>query len=210
MDFEYEFGYPKICERCRSVGEENPSLTVRPYYRQGEGSRLMLIGQDPTIYKKPERVTTVLMLDKANGQLKRWLRDLIGIQFDSLTVYATNLVKCSFSKPPSTTVEGGLKFIRPYFNNCKVYLEKELLRFKPDCVLTLGEPAHRLLISMFSDLSPIPAFMKEAFTGRFFKVQYNGIYFDYSPCLHIKTFRVAEKYGTRIQQFQTFLKSYFA
>ena len=90
------FGYPEKCERC-----EGCELRVRPYFRQGADKKLMLIGQDPTIFQKPERVKHVLMLDEENGQLSRWLSDLIGKEtFSRLTVYATNLVKCSFSQPP--------------------------------------------------------------------------------------------------------------
>ena len=34
--------------------------------------------------------------------------------------------------------------------------------------------------------------------------------FAYSPCLHIKTFRVAEKYGPAIEPFKRGLKEAFA
>ena len=52
--------------------------------------------------------------------------------------------------------------------------------------------------------------MKEAFTGHFIRANYNGIEFDYSPCLHIKTFGVTEKYGESVQRFKENMSSYFA
>ena len=171
----------------------------------------MFIGQDPTIFKGPERVKYVLMLDEPNSQLSRWFRDLIGHQsYDSLTVYATNLVKCTFAKPPSTMREGGLKFLQPYFQNCKDYLSDEIAKFKPTCVLALGEPAHKLFSSMLDNRDVIPITMQGAFTGQFIKARLSGMEFDYSPCLHIKTFRVAEVYGESVKTFKDRIKEYFA
>lgn len=37
----------------------------------------------------------------------------------------------------------------------------------------------------------------------FATVQVDGHEFQYSPCLHITTFRVAEKYGSRVGKFRT-------
>jgi uracil-DNA glycosylase len=210
MRQEYAFGYPIECDKCGSLAEKGMKFGVAPYYHAGGKRRIMLIGQDPTISKEPERVTSVLMLDQANSQLKRWLQGMIGKAFDTLTLYATNLVKCSFPKPPSTTPEGGLRFIQPYFNNCKDFLKEELRRFAPDCVLTFGEPSHRLFSSMLSNVPQISPYMKEAFTGQFIRAKFDDTEFDYSPCLHIKTFRVAEKYGESVQRFKENMSFYFA
>lgn len=205
-----EYGYPKHCTKCESIGGSGLSLHVSPYYRAGDKVRLMLIGQDPTIYKNPERVAYVLMLNQKNGQLSRWLEGLFGdANFQSLTLYATNLVKCSFTKPPSTTKQGGFNFIKRYFDNCRAYLNQEITMFKPTLVLTLGGSTHKLFISMLSNYSDIPEAMKEAFTGRLIKAKLEELEFDYSPCLHIKTFRVADVYGDKVRRFKEEMADYF-
>ena len=206
---EYAFGYPRQCKRCASLPNVELDPRVRPYFKEGDEIRAMLIGQDPTIYRRPERVRFVLMLDQEKGALRRWLREeLFGKNyFDSLTLYATNLVKCAFDEPPSRL--GGLKFLRPYFDNCKDHLAKEISGFQPMLVLTLGEAAHRLFIATFDNREVIPDRMKVAFTGRFIKAKFRGMEFDYSPCLHIKTFRVANTYGEKLERFKRGLAGYF-
>jgi uracil-DNA glycosylase len=185
------------------------ALRAEPYFQPGGGMRLMLIGQDPTIRKRPERVRKALMLDDPNTQLSRWLRNIFGVhRFDTLTVYATNLVKCTFAKPPSDSAGGGLKFLKPYFQNCKEHLARELLAFKPEFVLTLGEPAHKLFVSTLDGHSSIPDSMNAAFTGRFIKAEFCSFQFDYTPCLHIQNFRVAESYGDKVKTFKQGISAY--
>ena len=165
-DDPYAFGYPRQCSKCAAFSICTVSLQVAPYYRGGNGLRLMLIGQDPTIRRKAERVKHVLMLDQANGQLSRWLKTLFGAKrFEALTLYATNLVKCTLGVVPSNAQQGGLTFLKPYFENCRAYLLQEIGQFKPDVVLTLGEPAHILLTKEFGKDQHIPQSMKQAFTG---------------------------------------------
>lgn len=203
-DDSYSFGYPRQCNRCAAFSTCTVSLQVAPYYRSGDGLRLMLIGQDPTIRRKAERVKHVLMLDQTNGQLSRWLKTLFGAKrFEALTLYATNLVKCTLGVVPSNATSGGLKFLKPYFENCRTYLVQEIKQFKPDVVLTLGEPAHILLAEQIDNGKNIPQSMKQSFTGQFFRVKLDDVEFDYSPCLHIQTFRVAETYGDRVKLFKT-------
>jgi uracil-DNA glycosylase len=202
---EYSFGYPQKCTKCKG----DLSLHVAPYFKEGDNLRLMVIGQDPTIFRRPERVKYVLMLDQENGQLSRWLRRILGEDnFDSLTLYATNLVKCSFRKPPSTAQQGGLKFLRPYFRNCREYLVEEISEFQPSLVLTLGETAHKLFVATLDNRDSIADSMQAAFTGKFLKARLRDVEFDYSPCLHIKTFRVAEVYGDAVQRFKEGVAAY--
>jgi len=75
--------------------------------------------------------------------------------------------------------------------------------------LALGEPAHKLFVSILDNQSDIPGSMRAAFTGQFIKAKFNGFGFDYSPCLHIKTFRVAEVYGESVQRFKQGIVAYF-
>ncbi len=203
----FQFGYPECCADCGDLSI-NRSERVSPYFQKGNEFKLMIIGQDPTIFTRPQRVRHVLMLDDKNGQLSRWLRELIGSDvYNSITIYATNIVKCTFNKPPSASQEGGLNVLRPFFSNCKKYIEKELVLFSPTCVLALGEPTHKLFSSIL-EFRP-PDTMQKAFTGEMFKAKYKGLEFDYSPCLHIKTFRVAETYGKSVAIFKNSIKDYF-
>ncbi|MCK4260525.1 MAG: uracil-DNA glycosylase family protein [Halanaerobiales bacterium] len=199
---EYSFGYPKYCcnQKCNAI--KKCILVVKPYYVSNGSLKVMLIGQDPTIYKKPERVKRVLMLDEENSQLKRWLKGIFGADmFDRITIYATNLVKCSFEQPPSKKV--GL-----FFEQCKEHLFKEIVFYKPDLVLTFGQNTHQLFRRILTNNHNVPHTMKEAFTGEFFKVSIDDVAFDYSPCLHIKTYRVSETYGKKIAEFKNSLEKY--
>ena len=171
----------------------------------------MLIGQDPTVAQKPDRVKEVLMLDEPNGQLSRWLKGIFGIHnFQSVTLYATNVVKCTFSSPPSRMLGGGLRFLKPYFQHCQQYLPREVLKFRPDCVITLGEPAHAMFASLLDNSNEIAPKMKNAFKGALVRASLRGFEFDYSPCLHIQTYRVAEKYGARVESFKQSLLDYLS
>lgn len=204
------FGYPKDCSKCKlsiKCEEKDIELIVKPFYQKGNEFRLMLIGQDPTIFVEKERVNHVLMLDEPNGQLRRWLENLVGKDnLGDFTIYASNIVKCTFPKPPSTY--RGKNFLKPYFENCKKYLEKEVLSFRPNLVLSFGEPAHRYFALLFDNKEQISSKMQSAFGNGegFFKAQINGFEFSYSPSLHIKTFRVAEVYGKKVEYFKSTLK----
>ena len=103
-----------------------------------------------------------------------------------------------------------LRFLQNFFENCQEYLVNEVLSFKPNCVFTLGRPAHLLFRSILNDDQKIPDKMKDAFTGKFYKVRLNNFEFDYSPCLHMQTYRVAETYGSRVLEFKKGLKRYFS
>lgn len=122
---------------------------------------------------------------------------------DWVEIYATNLVKCQFDRPPSLSQGGALKFLTPRFEYCKQYLFKEIENFKPDIVLTLGESAHKLFFKEIKVLNGnLAGKMKDDFTGKFIEVKLNDIVFNYSPCLHIKTYRVAETYGKQVFDFK--------
>lgn len=209
MEFNgISFGYPDQCCQCgaSTACTEPLKLMVNPYYKAGNHFRLMLIGQDPTIFEKRERVKQVLMLDKENGQLRRWLEDVFGKEnLNKYTVYATNLIKCTFPQPPSKYK--GKEFLRPYFDCCKSHLISEVQNYKPTLVISFGEPAHRYFTSIFDNKTAIKDDMQSAFGvgDKFFKAKVGEITFDYSPSLHIKTFRVAEVYGEKIKKFKATL-----
>ena len=90
MNTREKYGYPLCCNKCTQLGDEPRRLSeIEPFHKDGSAIKLMLIGQDPTIIKDPERVNTVLMLNEIsgrNGQLRKWLEtELIGKgNFDSV------------------------------------------------------------------------------------------------------------------------------
>jgi hypothetical protein len=130
----YNFGYPEKCNKCILTPEcqkERLSLNVKPTYKDTESSkRLMLIVQDPTIRNKKRVVDMVLMLNKI-GSLYKWLKELLGDKFENIDIYATNVVKCTFINGLPTEREGltALKFLLPFFNNCKEHLFNEIYNY---------------------------------------------------------------------------------
>jgi len=167
----------------------------------------MLIGQDPYIHKDPDRVKYVLMLDEENGQLRRWLKEIIGeYMFDKVELYATNIVKCPVKRESSASLKRVLSLLMPCFDNCKGYLVNEITQFKPTLVLTFGEPAHKLFVTIINNGAVFKDSMQEAFTGEFVEARIGDVRFHYSPCLHIKTFRVSETYGNKVSQFKSNLE----
>lgn len=207
----YSFGYPKACLECLkydNCNKEEFALSVKPSYRDTDSTmKLMLIGQDPTIRGNPDRVTHVLMLNQG-GSIYRWLKDLFGDILDKIDVYATNTVKCTFTGalPTERKDVTGYQFLFNYFMQCKEHLYKEIVNFKPDYIVSFGEPAHMLLINQLFESKTIPLKMTQAFRGYFYDEfimnEAEKISFKYSPCLHITTFRVADTYGDKVKDFK--------
>jgi uracil-DNA glycosylase len=205
---EYDFGYPYSCKLCTDLFHNCPSLTTKPYLINNGSIRLMLIGQDPTIYSN-KRVNRVLDLDNEQGQVRRWLTEVLGENiFDTFTLYATNLVKCTLEQPPSDS-GNALKVLQTYFMHCQTYILREISLFEPNFVLCFGEPAHELFCGILSDSGDLTSSMKQDFTGEFSKVRVGKTSFLYSPCLHIRTFKMVDTYGERIKEFKTNIKQYF-
>ena len=199
----YKFGYPNQCDRCKDLPYVKLKLPTPYYNKVTSNKRVMLIGQDPYIYRDPDRVKCVLMLDQGNGQLSRWLKDILGEHsFQEVELYATNVVKCPVKRDSSASLKRVLNLIQPCFEYCKDYLVEEIGNFKPTIVLTFGEPAHKLFISILTNKDLFKDSMKEAFTGEFIKASIRNVSFKYSPCLHIKTYRVADTYGKKVEGFK--------
>ena len=120
---KYSFGYPTQCNSCQSI-DSSICLTVEPHFKKGSSFKVMLIGQDPTIFKDPQRnrVKEVLMLNEENGQLKRWLKNIFGKDnFDKVELYAT-----TFSEKASIIIGDLLNsmkiFIISLFSLCYIHL----------------------------------------------------------------------------------------
>jgi uracil-DNA glycosylase len=125
------FGYPSSCDVCKEFPKWRNMRVKSAFFKVGNEKRLMIIGQDPTIRKDPERVKVPLMLDDEHSQLSRWLNHIFGEELEKMTVYATNIVKCNFDKPPAEQEEGDFKFLDKFFDNCKKYLINEINNYKP-------------------------------------------------------------------------------
>lgn len=152
------------------------------------------------------------MLNEEGNSLYRWLNDLFGKKFDNIDIYATNVVKCVFKNglPTERKDEKAINFLQKFFNNCQEHLINEITAYKPDYIVSFGEPAHQLLTQLFkSDKTTIPFKMKDAYSCGFLDmyIESNGskIHFKYSPCLHVTTFRVADTYGDMVKDFKTTL-----
>jgi uracil-DNA glycosylase family 4 len=205
---EYDYGYPFKCKLCTNLFYNCSSLTTKPYLIENGNTRLMLIGQDPNIHNG-RGVNRVLDLDNENGQVRRWLINVFGESiFDTFTLYATNLVKCTLEQPPSES-SNVLKLLQTYFRYCQTYLLREISLFKPNFVLSFGETAHELFYKILSDSGDLTSTMRKDFTGTFSKVRVGEISFLYSPCLHIRTFKIADAYGDKIKEFKINIKRYF-
>jgi len=202
----YKFGYPHNCDKCKDFPYIKLKLPTPYHNKFTNNKRVMLIGQDPYIYRDPDRVECVLMMDQENSQLSKWLHDVFGDSFQKIELYATNAVKCPVKRESSISLNRALNLLQPCFNFCKAYLVEEIVNFKPTIVLTFGEPAHKLFISILDNNSLVKDSMKEAFTGEFTKVSVRATNFQYSPCLHIKTYRVAETYGKKVMEFNNTLQ----
>jgi uracil-DNA glycosylase len=204
---EYHFGYPISCKLCTDLFHECPSLLTKPYLVTNGNARLMLIGQDPSISGKGFK--KALDLDNEHSQLRRWLVTVFGESiFEAFTLYATNLVKCTLDSPP-TDNSNSLKVLQTYFRHCQTYILREISLFKPDIVLSFGETAHELFFEILSDSGDLTSSMKKDFTGSFSKVRVGETSFLYSPCLHIRTFMIADVYGDKTKEFKMNLKRFF-
>ena len=98
------FGYPEscnLCESCANCKEKGLNLQAKPYFRQGDSFRLLLIGQDPTIFHKKERVKYVLMLNEDNGQLTRRLRTIFGEEKRDQAAQSGKAL-CEVRSPPTS------------------------------------------------------------------------------------------------------------
>ena len=127
IDFNYDFILPfSNAERIKDV-------------------KLIFIGQDPTVRnrKSREKIKTTLNLDKENS-LKKYLKtvcDIMQVDIEK-EIYATNLYKCFFNKPPADDQT----ILTRQFKIWMDLLINELSVLKNTFVVTLGEPLINQLI----------------------------------------------------------------
>ncbi|MFC2065064.1 hypothetical protein ACFLXB_08215 [Chloroflexota bacterium] len=117
---------------------------------RGEGEiKLIILGQDPTVqnpeYRKKIKVT--LLLNQPGG-LRNYLGNIcngLGINLDK-NVYATNLLKNFFTKPPDQIRKEKSEFMQLVAAYWIPLLIKEISVFPNIPVLTLGEPILNCLL----------------------------------------------------------------
>ncbi len=169
----------------------------------------MLVGQDPTIVSS-RPVMTVLDLDNGQSPLRNWLETdlLIPSGIDWSAVYATNLVKCTFSDTPNRIAKklgiSMLDFLAPYIEHCSEHLGNELRCIKPTVVIALGQPVHQALVGRLR--WSIPLSMREAF-GEIYAVELGSHCFQYMPCPHLNTARCQPFYKARWPEMLQKLKA---
>ena len=135
-----------LCEKIDF--KENPidrSLLNIPKPHKGSGKmKLIIIGQDPTIRNEASRplITEVLNLNKQDS-LAKYIKNEIcgGLGIDFEDVYATNLFKYFYTKPPQDTKFVLWANLEPNLS----LLKKEISQY-PNCpIITLGDPVFQLL-----------------------------------------------------------------
>lgn len=119
------------------------NLPVVPPFIGNGLIKLIILGQDPTIKNITTRanITCTLNLDKNNSLQKYIARICDGLGVSIENVYATNLFKYFYSRPPAMTFEVLNAHLEPNLE----LLKEELSIFENLPVLTLGEPVMQLL-----------------------------------------------------------------
>ncbi|MBR4452731.1 MAG: hypothetical protein IKS33_00560 [Bacteroidales bacterium] len=148
MYINFEKEIKKIFEQL--TDEKDNSISkhssfVPPFNKAGKDIRLVIIGQDPTIRNEEQRkhISVTLNLDKS-GSLKKYVEEICsGLNISLSNVYATNVFKYFYTKPPAQTFEVLEKHLSPNL----ILLEKELSNY-PNCpIIILGEPVLKLLVN---------------------------------------------------------------
>jgi hypothetical protein len=117
---------------------------------RGSGKiRLIVLGQDPTVqnpeYKK--KVKVVLLLNQP-GRLRTYLGKVCkGLDIDlDENIYATNLLKNFFARPPDKINKEDPQFYRKAADYWIPLLRDEIEEFEDVPVLTLGQPVLNCLM----------------------------------------------------------------
>jgi hypothetical protein len=126
--------------------KENPiddSLLIVLPFRISNQIKLIILGQDPTVKNSISRKTIkyTLNLDKS-GSLKKYIGSIcskLGINYEN--IYASNVFKYFYSKPPQNTMNILQNHLEPNLG----LLIKELSEYPHLPILTLGLPVLQLL-----------------------------------------------------------------
>jgi uracil-DNA glycosylase len=124
----------------------DPSLLPVLPYRISNKVQLIILGQDPTVKneKSRESIEYALNLDKG-GSLKNYIQVIckaINIPWEH--IYATNVVKYFYTRPPATT----LNILHEHLPPNLELLQNELSAYPKARIITLGEPVLQLLTNV--------------------------------------------------------------
>ncbi len=171
--------------------------------------KLIFIGQDPTVrnIKSRENIKVTLNLDKGNS-LKTYLKkvcDILQIDIEK-EVYATNLYKCFFKKPPADDQA----ILTRQFKIWMDLLTNELAVFKNSFVITLGEPLIKQLVHTNSkkvkDYWDYIGQTKSGGNYKFNEPCENYLQRRIYPIAHQPTWNRNEFYKTYLKDYLEFLK----
>lgn len=165
-----ELGHPEASVPYGALGSAGRSLMAKSCFGSAGPLRLMPVGQDPTIPRRPQRVRHVRMAGEPSGQLFRWLRRLLGDSYDRATIHPTNVVKCSFLRPPSDLDLSALDALRAYARNCRHLLAQEVARCAPSLVPTIGESSHLIFLGALDSPALVGDALQPALTGQLLAV----------------------------------------
>ena len=146
---ESEKALPKLQETELTQYVDTSLPLPKPYLGSGK-IRLVIIGQDPTVQRKPSRphVRTVLNLNTKRGlwaYLDKLCQDS-GISLEE-NVYATNACKNFFTEPPTKLKsETGVDVLAASAPIWLPVLHQELAAFPEARVISLGEPVLTMLV----------------------------------------------------------------
>jgi uracil-DNA glycosylase len=202
-----DYGYPVDCVQCAAIPQRRGLLTTSGAFQQGNNFKVMIVGQEPTLYDR--RIVEVpLELNIPGTTLHTFIRNsVLGVNvFDNATIYATNAVKCTFEIPPT----GHGKPLAISFANCQIHLRREIESFQPNVLISLGQPAYKLIAHEFG-INDNPS-MRHDFTGTPVQVPFElenetrDIY--YSPCVHYRTAnRWANVYNQPLSMLRDWLET---
>ena len=128
------------------ISDTNPidaNFNAIPPFIGKEAIKLFIIGQDPTIRNRDSRakINVTLNLDKPNA-LRNYINQICTyLNLNIENVYATNLFKYSYTKPPADTKSVLENHLEPNLN----LLKEELDCYPNIPVITLGQPLLQLL-----------------------------------------------------------------
>jgi len=219
-------GYPEKCNICvrqgihKEMGDVNLRLSVDRPYQTGKKPRVMLVGLNPTLIEKMAKA--VLELDDERSRIYDFTFNdvLLPAGINKQDVYATNLVKCTFSKEPriicrelygkdvNETV-AVKRLLSPFFQNCKKYLAEEIREERPKLLISFGKKTHELIVEEYGLLRQgVKKNLSEAF-GNAYPVTMNDQKVIYIPCIRERV-KNRRPFVNRWDNFITTLKESMA
>ena len=188
---------------------DNPidkKLPVIPPFSGGGVVRLIILGQDPTVKneKSRGRITSTLNLDKNNAIRTYVNRICLVLRIGIENVYATNVFKYFYTRPPATTMHVLYDHLP---ENLKL-LQEELYDYNNVPLITLGEPVLQLLthennkVRDYWDYNPKTRKTNSLFA--YVKANDNKLGLDFYPFPHQPSIR-KEFYKSTIANYLRFM-----